>query len=175
MYKILLSSSALVNLVAVFATGDPETVVIKSDNGPVRINKSDYNEKEHTLHEADRTHDADGVERTNPDKVDPNNPPQAIQGANKARQPKTAKTDDDNAAAAKDQRIIDADLAVIDDDKRFYVIDKKNNNQHVEIDGIDAKGYKTNKEAWEVLLRVRKEAEDRAKARDEASAGKQPG
>lgn len=128
-----------------------ETVTIKTPNGPVDINATDYNPKVHKLHEKEtKTHNADG----------------------------TAKVPDEggNAMSAEDaalrKRIAETTLGVSQEGVKFFVCvtapdgsvirhvnmtedgkPMKKNEQ--EFPGVENKGYDNSKDAWDQVFRLR--------------------
>lgn len=136
-----------------------DVVVIVTDNGPVRINKSDYDPKQHTLHQANETHDANGVLI--------NQPKSASEFPTIAEGMAISSPVVPRELTEMDRRIIAANLGVMQDNKRFYIIE--GNEKVTNIDGIDPNGYKTNKLAWEALLAVKNRATEAEKAANEAA------
>lgn len=131
-----------------------DVVVIKTENGPVRIDKSSYDEKEHVLHVADEHHDEHGVRR---DAVQSNlNPspttPAAAPVAGTSPGPVAPIAPADPAAPAKQ-------YGVLQNKNRFFVVDAANGGAMVtDVAGIDPKGYASNKEAWDALFLVQSAA-----------------
>lgn len=131
-----------------------ETVTIKTANGPVRINKSDYNEDEHTLFEKEtKTHNEDGTAK---------NPEPGPSGVTALS---AEETELRNAIA-------ELHLGVVQEGVKFFVVNqeadgsvvgklnvnskgKPNPENKWEFPGIDPKGYETNKEAWEATFKLK--------------------
>lgn len=99
-----------------------ETVMIETDNGPVRINKADYNEETHKLHKPTKKEEKaeqDAREATN----DPNTPNQTDQPT---------------------QRL------VAKKGKRYFIVDQ--HGADVKADGVDPNGYETEADAWKAAM-----------------------
>lgn len=135
-------------------------VVIKTDNGPVRINASDYDKDKHTLHEADDTFDEHGV-RKGPL---PAPAPQPVAGQtlhaipdNANHEPEAPFTMDD---AALNNRVSAINFGSMQSGKKFIVVDATDNGKPVDFmpNYIAPGGYKSNKEAWEAIFKVRERA-----------------
>ncbi len=136
-------------------------VVIKTANGPVRIDASDYDETKHELHVADEHHDADGVARSKftapagPIKATPSE----VAAIAKIMAPAT-ETTQTNAAPARN---FDA-FGVLQNKKKFFIVDGANGGKVVDdVEGVNPQGYDSNTDAWTVLLALKaKPAADNA-------------
>lgn len=145
--KYLLSSSAVRPLIRAFISDQVETVVIKGEHGPVRINKADFNDKEHTLHKANKTHDENGVPRKqSSETIDGNSPTGQVVEQN----------DDERKER---ERIAAMNLGVVQEGMRFFIVDMNADGKRVDdVKGIDKNGYESNKQAWDELFTVRTRA-----------------
>lgn len=120
-----------------------KTVVIKTANGPVRINESDYDEKVHTLHsKGEQEKNAEPVQTTQ-------TAPQLAEGLQMPAAPSAPDlgTAGGNApdVPSPNQRL------VAKDGKRFYVVGA--DGKRLTEAGLDAdKGYGTEQDAWNAAL-----------------------
>lgn len=157
MKKLYLTTAAILLAVpAAFATSDVEAItVIKTENGPVRIPASSFDAKEHTLHVADETHDEHGVVRSNHG----NNPaPQAsapvagsaglIPPVAPILDPVTAQIASTAPAAPPKQ------YGVLQNKGRFYIVNSADGTPVTDVPAIEAKGYTSNKDAWEAMVKL---------------------
>lgn len=169
----LLMSTAIGRIMAPMAFMS-ETVIIDTDNGPVMIEKSDYDPTKHELHALNGTliptPDQPGPQPAPP----PNGPPATPQPAHHAT-PAGALSPagiQANAPAAPTTpepvmitdpemiaRINAMKFAVITTGKgknaRFFIVDTLNGGNPVEdVPGIDVGGYTNNKDAWDALHAV---------------------
>lgn len=120
----------------------PETILIETDNGPVIINKSEYNPNEHKL--------AEGMPEqfaappvpvpAAPVALDANGNPVNAGDGGQMVPPQTP------AQSVSPPPVL---LVTKNDKKRFVVVDME--QKAVTADGIDADGYKTEKEAWDAI------------------------
>lgn len=145
MKSLYLNTAAiLLNVPAAFASDG--VTVIKTENGPVRINTTDYDATKHELHVADDTHDADGVAylqrglepeptKTVPPIVSPIDP-----GA-----PET-----DTAPGRNMDK-----FGVLQNKNKFFIVDGSTGKVVDDVEGIDPKGYPDNGAAWAVLLAIK--------------------
>jgi len=131
-------------------------VVIKTANGPVRIDAPDYDETKHELHVADEHHDADGVARSKPVALTGTieATPSEVAAIARIMAPPT------NAAPARN---FDA-FGVLQNKKKFFIVDGANGGKVVDdVEGVNPQGYDTNTDAWNVLLALKaKPAADNA-------------
>lgn len=117
------------------------TVTIKTDNGPVRINHSDYDPKEHKLHE-----DSEPATPLPPNAGLMQQPPSEGEPKSVAMKPPTV-------AEGANERIANGKFGVMQDGGKFYVVDINANNARVtDIKGINKNGYAENKPAWDALF-----------------------
>ena len=127
----------------------PETIVVETDNGPVMINKTDFDPATHRLPGAPTdTAIPDGagvpppVVPAAPAAIDANgNPVNAGDGGQMV-----PPTDATPAQSVSPPPVL---LVTKNDKKRFVVVDME--QKAVTADGIDAEGYKTEKEAWDAI------------------------
>lgn len=119
--------------------------VIKTENGPLRINASDFKEGEHELHVADEQYDEHGVLRAaaQPEFTPPR------------RDVKTITTTETNNDGSVTGRSYDT-LGVMQKKNKFFIVDGANGGKPVEdVEGIDPEGYASNQDAWNVLLGIK--------------------
>lgn len=148
-----LSSTTMNRAPVAFNAMDVPTVAIKTDNGPVRINMTDYDPKVHELHKGDDTHDDQGVLRKPPAPEVPAN--ETAPGAS----PSPPAVDLTPEQIALNERINNAKLGVIQQGAKFYVVDSNEPTAPItDIPGITSKGYKSNKDAWDALFAVQASA-----------------
>lgn len=157
--KRLLASTAAIHLPLVFMSDAVPTVTVMMDHGPVQINRDDYNEERHgAIFAGDHEYNADGTRRdANP--ITPSAP-----GFTRG---------DEKIAASDDGGKVElGNLGVRPGKKKgkdtFTVIDT-NTGQPVAMEGIDAKGYASNADAWKAIT----DAQAAAQTRDEQN-GDQP-
>lgn len=154
----------LLNTVA-FMSDVVETVVIVTDNGPLRINKSDYNEKEHKLHKPKKNEEPlqEGITATTVVPVpagasmvptpstpaslvpnaDNNVQPVAVPGAFPT--PAAPQQTPQTVTATAESRL------VMPIGKKFFVVNA--NGEKIIADGIDSEhGYKSEADAWAAAL-----------------------
>lgn len=150
--KLSLLASTIITgfIVRAFMSDLLETVVIAGDDGPVRINKSEFDEKKHKVHKANKTHDENGVAR----KV--NNADETKLGATKGGGDAPKSDALTVEQIAENARINAMKFGVMEDGGKYYVVDANNENNRVEnVDGIEnKKGYKTNADAWKAVFAV---------------------
>ena len=109
-----------------------ETVTIVTDNGPVRINKSDYDAA------PDQYKLASPAPVQSGDKIEAG-------GDGKADKPADLDAPAPQLMVMKDGK---------GKDVRHYVVDAA--GERIDRDGIDAAGYATEKEAWDAILALPK-------------------
>lgn len=153
--KRFMLTSTIINVFAVraFMSDSLETVTIVGDNGPVRINKSEFDEKKHKLHKANKTHDENGIARNSVNADEPK--PGAGNGKNSGGDvPKSDALTVEQLA--ENARINAMKFGVMADDNKFFVVDANDENKRVEnVDGIDNKnGYKKSADAWKAVFAV---------------------
>lgn len=150
MKKCFLASTIIASFaVRAFMSDLLETVVIIGDDGPVRINKSEFDDKKHKLHKANKTHDENGIARKTVSADETKFSGVGNNGKNNG--------DVLNAEQlAENARITAMKFGVMEDNNKFYVVDANNENKRVEaVEGIDnKKGYKTNADAWKAVFEV---------------------
>ncbi len=126
-----------------------ETVLINSANGPVRINKSDFVEGEHKLHRMNAEEKAEAARPA----VTANTIPQLAPGLELPPAPSAPNMGEGGAAAPQtpspDQKL------VTKEGKKFFVVDVTG-TKVTGVEGIDEKGYATEKEAWDAVLATNK-------------------
>lgn len=125
--------------------------VIKTENGPVRIDASDYDEKRHELHVADEHHDADGVARGN---AEPIVAPAKTGRAAKTVPPIVSPIDGTTTEPGAPGRNYDV-FGVLQNKNKFFIVDGTTGKVVDDVDGIDPKGYAENKLAWDVLIAIK--------------------
>lgn len=124
-----------------FATSDVEPVaVIKTENGPVRIPLSQYNDKQHELHTADEHHDEHGVAR-NHHSVAPIAP---VAGAALAAPVAPI------APVASGTATPARQYGVLQNKNKFFIVNQ-DGSPATDVPAFDPKGYGSNKEAWEAI------------------------
>jgi hypothetical protein len=128
--------------------------VIKSENGPLRINASDFKEGEHELHVADEQYDEHGVLRAAAE-------PEFTPPRRNVKATTTTETGSNNGTEAG--RTYDT-FGVMQKKNKFFIVDGANGGKLVDdVEGIDPEGYASNQDAWNVLLTVKsKSATDNA-------------
>jgi len=139
---ILLSS---VSFALAYMNDQCETVIVDTDAGPVRINKSDYdaNRDGFTLHRETKTEKEANVTGTQKEvgTVTPVHPDVTIP-------PAPAAPDLVNPVPpsnpSPNQKL------VMKDGKKFFVVTA--DGSRVEAEGIDAKGYGNEQDAWNAIL-----------------------
>lgn len=134
----------------------PETIIVETDNGSVMINKTDFDPAIHRLSgAATDTVIPDGigvppaVVPAAPAAIDANgNPVNAGDGGQMVPPTNTAATEPTQTANGGNSPppVL---LVTKNDKKRFVVVDME--QKAVTADGIDAEGYKTEKEAWDAI------------------------
>lgn len=142
MKKLYLATAAIIaSIPAVFASSDSEPVaVIKGPNGyPVRISATQFDPKQHKLHEADEHHDADGVARYN----------------------RGAANDDPSLAPPIDPTVtpippvvvpvVVRQFGVLQNNKKFFIVDTNGGATVTDVAAFDAKGYPDNASAWAAI------------------------
>lgn len=148
MKKLFLISAAIITAIpSVFATSDVEpVVVVRTENGPVRIPKSQFNEKQHELHVADEHHDEHGVARSN-------NPAPAVAPAAAVTTalpiPGTVADAAGNGAGTAPQP---QQIGVLQNKGKFFIVNS--DGLPVVNDMVDPKGYPSNAEAWAIVVKL---------------------
>lgn len=176
MRRHLLMSTAIARMIAPIAfmsVDTTDTVIINTDNGPVRINKADYNEKDHTLHELNGT-SIPTPDQSGPQPVPPlNGPPANVEPAHNTTPQGGAsavgiQANTPAAPTVVEPMITDPEIvarisamnfAVITTGKgkaaRYFIVNTLDDGKPVEgVPGIDKDGYTDNKAAWDALYRV---------------------
>jgi hypothetical protein len=121
--------------------------VIKSENGPVRINASDFIEGEHELHVADEQYDEQGVLRAAAE-------PEFTPPRRNVKATTTITTDTGNNGAEAGPNY--DKFGVMQKKNKFYIVDGANGGKPVDdVEGIDPDGYASNQDAWNVLLSIK--------------------
>lgn len=122
----------------------PETIIVETENGPVLINKEDFDPAFHRLPgEATETAIPDGAGApldAAPAAIDANGNPVNTGDGGQMVPPQTP------AQSVSPPPVL---LVTKNDKKRFVVVDME--QKAVTADGIDADGYKTEKEAWDAI------------------------
>lgn len=164
MKHLYLTTAAI--LVSAPSAFDMDTVkVIATENGPLRISASDFDPKVHTLHEANETHDEDGVLREVPIEmptkkgrraaavqpvvapvVPPIEPPADAGTAGTDTPPVANVPPADSVSAAS----VFKDAGVLQNGKKFMIVDGA--MKPIVFAGIDPNGYDDNASAWGVLI-----------------------
>lgn len=136
-----------------------KTVVIESENGPVIINESDFNPSIHKLANTDSElmeKVADTLRTDGPTVEEfvaagyraENYPPQGYESRSTAGEIASAiQAQEPPAVPPVPDK---ADMLVTKQGKVFVVVDKEQNA--IEREGIDGKGYKTEAEAWAAVM-----------------------
>lgn len=146
-----LSSTIISRAPVAFNAMEVPTVAIKTDNGPVRINMTDYDPKTHELHKADDTHDDQGILRKPLAAPAPDAPADGSAPA----APSEPVVELTAEQIALNDRINSAKLGVIQQGSKFYIVDSNEPTAPImDIPGINPKGYKSNKDAWDALFAV---------------------
>jgi hypothetical protein len=151
---------------------DAKVVMVKGADGePLRIDateferdQSDEGEKNYELHPDHEQYDHNGI-MINPNTNEPGNEPMPGQSPDDAKanmidnpnnQNTTSLTGEDRVRA---DRIAAINFGVVQEGKKFFVVDMNNEGKRIDdVEGINPKGYKSNKEAWDALFVVRTEA-----------------
>lgn len=120
-----------------------ETVLIKTANGPVRINKTDFKNGVHELHDATQPVVAASV---NPALV----AAKTAQAAFTTPPPSPEPT----PAAVPVQHVGLPKLGVVKVKSKFYAANTETAQVVTGIPGIDDDGYKTNAEAWAAVQAI---------------------
>lgn len=149
MKKLFLTSAALLSVIpSVFATADVSSVVVvKTENGPVRIPASEFNNEQHILHTADDTHDEHGVARNRAG----NSP-----GGPQTNTPIAAGV----APGAPVAGVSAAPIAppkqfgVLQNKGRFYIVNSADGTPVTDVAGVDPKGYGSNADAWGAMVNL---------------------
>lgn len=175
MKKYLLRSTAIARAITPIAFMS-ETVIIETENGPVMIEKSDYDPAKHTLDALNGTiipTPEPTVPVANPI-VPPNGPPAIPEPAHnttpaggasaiglQANAPQTPNTPDPVLITDPEiiARISAMNFAVVTTGKgkaaKYFIVDMVNGGKPVEdVPGIDKDGYASNKAAWDALYLV---------------------
>ena len=139
-----------------------------ADGNPVRVNKEDFEAdqaddgaKQYRLHSDHEQYDHNG-ELIGAQNDNEPQPGQSIDNAaaNMADNPDNQNTTTlTGADRTRADRIAATNFGVVQEKKRFFVVDMNKEGERItDMDGIDPKGYKSNKEAWDALFIVRTEA-----------------
>lgn len=168
MKNILLSSVAAI---VAFNSEIVEVVTIETENGPVRINKSDYDPDKHTLSGAQPREDGPTIEEFVAAGYDPKNYPpkgylsrssdEEIAAAIKAKEaPAEPQQTGENATQPTGEQQPQANTAepaqqpvqrlVSQFGAKYFIVDGGGNKLTGE--GIDNKGYKTEADAWAAVV-----------------------
>lgn len=133
----------------------PETIIVETKNGPVLINKEDFDPAFHRLPDDNAT-DAAAIPADTvippapvpaaPAAIDANgNPINAGDGGQMVPPTNATPPQTPNQSVSPPPVL----LVTKNDKKRFVVVDME--QKAVTADGIDAEGYKTEKEAWDAI------------------------
>ena len=131
----------------------PETIIVETENGPLMINKTDFDPAIHRLPGAatdTAIPDGAGAPHTvvpaAPAAIDANgNPVNAGDGGQMVPPTNATPPQTPNQSVSPPPVL----LVTKNDKKRFVVVDME--QKAVTADGIDAEGYKTEKEAWDAI------------------------
>lgn len=137
MKNLLMLSTFLRAAPLAFMSDGVETITVKSANGPVIMNKRDFDEANEKKAGTFTEHKETAKER------------------------KAAAADADEQAKIDERRklIENANFGVIEKKHKFYVVDQNNGGKAVnKLDGIDPAGYVDQKTAWEAVFKVKSEA-----------------
>lgn len=130
-----LYASMAVTMIAAFMSELCETVTIKTENGPVRINKTDFDE---TKHELDTEANLPSVEPAN---------------AAPVMDPAISLAPSPSAVAPVAPAIpAPGQLGVKKDGKKFYVVQASDGVNVEDRDGIDKAGYPDEATAWAAVM-----------------------
>lgn len=136
-------------------TGNSETilpvVVIETDNGPVRINETDYNPDVHTIYEPTKKEEKEGVFQT-PEPIVPIEPPSvAVVTGGNIQNPAPAVVNEnvtpEQINMTPDNSAGRPEYLVSKTGAKYFVVDTAGNPVKG-IATIDERGYKTDGEAW---------------------------
>lgn len=146
---------------------DSERVVMVqgADGEPMRMNQVDFDrdqsdegEKQFSLHADHEKYDENGEllpQHRNEAKQERRNG-ETGQDGNDVSGHGAELTDEEKARA---KRIASTNFGVMQEGKKFYVVDMNAEGKRIEdLRGINPKGYKSNKEAWDAVMIVRTEA-----------------
>lgn len=169
LHAALMASAASATIA--FNSGIVETVTIVTKNGNVRINKSDYDPETHTLADKPLRDDGPTIDEFIAAGYDPKNYPpkgylsrstdeeiavavKAKEDAEKppvtpAQEPPQAATNTSDAGP-QEPATTPAQRLVSQFGSKWFVVDGGGNK--LEAEGIDAKGYKTEADAWKAVM-----------------------
>lgn len=131
-----------------------ETMIVLNKNGPVMINKSDYDPVIHKLPDDTPPMTGDTALRTDGPTVaefvqagyDPNNYPPGGYSS------KSTPEEIEAAIKAHAETSAREPALVAQDGKRFFIVNSK--GERLSGEGIDAKGYASNEAAWEAVNKL---------------------
>lgn len=164
MRTVLLASTALAATTIAYMSEIVDTVTIKGENGPVRINASEFDPKKHKLAAEDK--DEVPITQTNTF-VAPVEPPVPASapimndgnmhlGAHRANTDTTHPNPDGDRPVALDPPQPPAEASntvqrqVAKFGSKYFVVDST--GEKIEADGIDKDGYKKEEDAWKAAL-----------------------
>lgn len=163
--SILCASTAFsIARLSAFMPNDHIDVVIVegADGQPLRINKDDFDAdqaedgaKQYKLHSDADKYNSNGELMANDRSTDRN----ASENIPATQSPTDAKANIMNNPDNQNTGTAATNFGVVQEKRKFFVVDMNNEGKRIDdLDGIDAKGYKDAKAAWDAVFHVRTEA-----------------